>query len=90
MKNKIENLNAGLIKKETSKKETIYAMETILFADIAKKEIKSSPILKYADYLSFLAVENNIPIYASQKMFYGKLSELEKAQDLLLNCAMYN
>ena len=90
MKNKIENLSEINSVKETAKGESIEVMETVLFTNIIKKKIKSESILKYSDYISFIALENKIKVTSTHLYIFGKSSEIEKAQDKLIESLMCN
>ena len=90
MKNKIENINTAILQKEIVKGETTEVMETVLFTDTVKKEIKSTSPLKYADYLSLIAIDNKIKLFVTPMFIFGKKEDIEKAQDKLIESVMYN
>ncbi|MBK7362624.1 MAG: hypothetical protein IPJ01_10050 [Micavibrio sp.] len=77
-------------KVEQNIKETVSTMESVLFTDITEKTIKSKSPLAYSELLDLLAFENNIKARFTPNFVFGKLSDIEKAQDLLIKSIKYN
>ncbi len=89
MKNKIQKTNDRFLR-ETKDGETTDVMETVLFTDTIRKEIKGLSPMRYSDCIPLVAAENKIKVFVNKCGLIGSDEDIEKIQDLLINSVLYN
>ena len=79
---------------ERISKGAIEICENVLFTDLVSKDVLSSPILTYSDFLDFISLDNKLKcrFYKTgyKNFVIGKIEDVRKAQNILINSIKYN
>jgi hypothetical protein len=86
------------MKKETKKlviqerisKGAIEICENVLFTDLVSKDVLSTPILIYSDFLDLISLDNKLKCRFYKNVVIGKIDDIRKAQNILINSIKYN
>ncbi len=86
------------MKKETKKlviqerisKGAIEICENVLFTDLVSKDVLSTPILIYSDFLDLISLDNKLKCRFYKNVVIGKIEDIRKAQNILINSIKYN
>ncbi len=89
MKNQNNNL-AFTKEYKLNKKETVNTMEAVCFTDISERMVTSLSPLRHAEFLGLIAVEHKLNFDITPFGFLGDMSEVEKAQNILVESVKYN
>jgi hypothetical protein len=86
------------MKKETKKlviqecisEGAIEICENVLFTDLVSKDVLSTPILIYSDFLDLISLDNKLKCRFYKNVVIGKIEDIRKAQNILINSIKYN
>lgn len=75
---------------ERISKGTVQICENVLFTDLVSKDVLSTPISKYSDFLDLVSLDNKLKCRFYKNFVIGKIEDVRKAQNILINSIKYN